>query len=51
MAKKRTFTGGTNAGNPEGAKTAHPASSGSQSECRICIILHGCRFSNVILNN
>ena len=51
MAKKRTFTCGTNAGNPERAKMAHPASSGSQSECRIRIMLPARRFSHIILNN
>ena len=51
MAKKRTFTCGTNAGNRAWAKTAHPASLGSQSENRIRIFLPARRFSRVILNN
>ena len=39
MAKKRTFSDVTNAGNPERAKWVHLACSGSQSERRIRFIL------------
>jgi len=38
MAKKRTFSYGTNAGNPERAKWAHLGRPGSQSERRIRFI-------------
>ena len=51
MAKKRTLTCETNAANREWAKTAHPASLGSQSKYRIRIILPAHRFSHVILNS
>ena len=48
MAKKRTFTCGTNAGNPERVRWAHVACLGSQSECRIRLILPTRRFIHII---
>ena len=39
MAKKKTFTCGTNMGNPKWAKWAHLARLGSQLECKVCFIL------------
>ena len=48
MAKKRTFTCGTNAGNPEWVRWAHVGFLGSQSECRIRLILPTRRFSHII---
>ena len=46
MAKKRTFTCGTNAGNAERAGWAHIARLDSQSECRIRFISLACVFSH-----
>ena len=39
MAKKRTFTCGSNAGNPKWAKWAHLARLGNQLECKVLLIL------------
>ena len=46
MAKERTFTCGTNTGNPERAWWVHLTLSGSQSECRILLLswLQLCRL-------
>lgn len=46
MAKKKTFTCGTNVGNPKWAKWAHLARLGSQLECRIRFILPAPGFSH-----
>ena len=48
MAKRRPFTCGTNAGNPERVRWPHLACLGSQSKCRICLILPTRRFSHII---
>ena len=48
MAKKRTFTCGTNMGNPEPDREAYLAHLGCQSECRIHFILPACGFSYII---
>ena len=47
MAKKRTFSDVTNAGNPERAKWVHLACSGSQSERRIRFILPARGLSHI----
>ena len=49
MAKKRTFSCGTYAGNPEPAKWAHLAGSGSQSERSIRFILPAHGFNHIII--
>ena len=45
QAKKRTFS----CGKSRGARLAHLDHSGSQSECRICLILPACGFSHIII--
>ena len=44
-AKKRTFTCGTNAGNPERVRWAHLSCLGNQSKFRIRLVLR--RFSHI----
>ena len=46
MAKKRTFSCGTNAGSPERARWAHLACSGSQSESKNRFILPAREFTH-----
>ena len=46
MTKKRTFSSGTNAGNPERARWAHLACSGSQSESGNRFILQAREFTH-----
>ena len=48
MAKNRTFSCGTDKRNPERARKAHSARSGTQSEHRIRFILLARRFSHII---
>ena len=51
MAKNRTFTCGTNMGNPKWAKWAHLACLGSQLECKVRFILPAHGFKHKILIN
>ena len=51
MAIDKYFICGTNAGNPERARWAHLAHSGSQSECSIRFTLADRGFSHIIYNN
>jgi len=48
MAKKRTSTCVTNAGNPKQVRWAHLGFLGSQSECWTRLILPTRRFSHII---
>ena len=48
MAKKKTFSWGSNAGNPESHLACSRSHSGNQSECRICIILLTHSFRHII---
>ena len=48
MAKKRTFSWGSNVGNPESHLACSRSHSGNQSECRICIILLTHSFRHII---
>ena len=49
MAKKKTFSGGTNAGNPGRKRWAHFDRSGSQLEGRIHFISPTRGFSHIII--